>query len=95
MTRPTPQRGNQLAGFSHHGPGGDDALARELPGLVTTLQALPPDGPGVVIGGQLVARQQDRRWRVGHDVNLASPWVVVQSIRSAQQPATQLVSAER
>lgn len=51
MTRPTPRQGDQPAGFSHHGPGGDDALARKLPGLVTTLHALTVDGHGVVIGG--------------------------------------------
>jgi len=70
--------------FSHEGPGGDEALALQHPDLVAGLHALTPQGEPLRICGESVTRQEDGDWRVGRDRSLASPWVVVQSIRSAR-----------
>lgn len=70
--------------FCHLGPGGDEALERHHPDLVAALNALTADDEPLMIGGQTVTRQTDGSWRVGRDKNLASPWVAVQSIRSAR-----------
>jgi Flp pilus assembly protein TadG len=71
--------------FGHVGPGGDAALEYEHPDLVAALRAITPHAGELEIVGQRVIRQDEGNWRVGHDRNLASPWVVVQSIQSAQR----------
>ena len=68
--------------FAHSGSGGDAALQREYPELVAALWALVPESNGLAIVDQLVTRQEGGGWRVGSDCNLASPWVVVQALRS-------------
>jgi Flp pilus assembly protein TadG len=87
MTRPpttTADWRDAIDSFSHNGPGGDEALAAQHPDLMAALQKLAPDDEPLKIGGGRVARQTDGSWRVGRDRNLASPWVVVQSLRSSR-----------
>ncbi|WP_238383334.1 MULTISPECIES: TadE/TadG family type IV pilus assembly protein [unclassified Nocardioides] len=87
MTRPpttTADWRDAIDSFSHNGPGGDEALAAQHPDLMAALQKLTPDDEPLKIGGGRVTRQTDGSWRVGRDRNLASPWVVVQSLRSSR-----------
>jgi Flp pilus assembly protein TadG len=70
--------------FSHVGPYGDEALELQHPELVAALRALTPAAGRQRICGEDVTRQSDGAWQVGRDRNLASPWVVIQSIRSAR-----------
>lgn len=74
-----------IESFSHRGPGGDEALAAQHPDLVAALRALTPHGQPLSVGDERVTRQADGAWRVGRDRNLASPWAVVQSLRSARR----------
>lgn len=67
--------------FRHSGPGGDVALEAEHPRLVRALRSMPPGG-SQTINGVTIVRQADGTWDVGEDRHLASPWVVVQSVRS-------------
>lgn len=71
--------------FSHDGPGGDEALARQHPDLVAALHELAPEMAPLGIGGQTVTRQADGCWRVGGEKNLGSPWVVIQSVQSTHR----------
>ena len=87
MTRPTSATADwrdAIDSFSHDGPGGDEVLAAQHPDLMAALQELTPDDEPLKIGGESVTRQPDGSWRVGRDRNLASPWVVVQSLRSSR-----------
>lgn len=87
MTRPpttTADWRDAIDSFSHNGPGGDEALAAQHPDLMAALQKLTPDDEPLKIGGESVTRQPDGSWRVGRARNLASPWVVVQSLRSSR-----------
>lgn len=68
--------------FDHRGPGGDEALALAHPEAVATLHAIQP-GTCRTLAGVEVQRQANGAWCVGGDANLASPWVAVQSLRSA------------
>lgn len=70
--------------FSHVGPGGDEVLELQHPEFVAALRELTPNDGKLRIGGEAVTRQRDGNWQVGRDRNLASPWVVIQSIRSAR-----------
>jgi len=70
--------------FSHVGPGGDEALELQHPDLVAALRALTPDTGELRICGENITRQRDGNWQVGRDRSLASPWVVIQAIRSAR-----------
>lgn len=86
MTRPpttTTDWREAIESFSHDGPGGDEALAAQHPDLVAALHTLMPGDEPLAIGRDSVTRQTDGGWRVGNDRNLASPWVVVQSLRAA------------
>ncbi|WP_218865380.1 TadE/TadG family type IV pilus assembly protein [Nocardioides aromaticivorans] len=85
MTRPptTTDWRDAIQYFSHDGPGGDEALAAQHPDLVAALHTLSPSDEPLTIGRHSVTRQTDGAWRVGNDRNLASPWVVVQSLRAA------------
>ena len=87
MTRPTSATADwrdAIDSFSHDGPGGDEVLAAQHPDLMAALQELTPDDEPLTFGGESVTRQTDGSWRVGRDRNLASPWVVVQSLRSSR-----------
>lgn len=87
MTRPpttTADWRDAIDSFSHDGPGGDAVLAAQHPDLMAALQKLTPDDEPPKIGRDSVTRQTDGSWRVGRDRNLASPWVVVLSLRSAR-----------
>lgn len=86
MTRPpttTTDWRDAIESFSHDGPGGDEALAAQHPDLVAALHTLMPGDEPLTIGRHSVTRQTDGAWRVGNDRNLASPWVVVQSLRGS------------
>ena len=84
MTTPTPDLrwDDAIRSFRHNGPDGDAALAAAHPDLADAIRALAP-GQACVVVGVPVARQDDGNWRAGDDRSLASPWVVVQSVRSA------------
>ncbi|MDN5893929.1 MAG: hypothetical protein L0H93_07870 [Nocardioides sp.] len=88
MTEPTSDIASRSAwadaimSLRHTGPGGDHALEQAHPDLVTALRSIPV-GEALTIADQAVTRQSPDRWSVGTDTNLSSPWVVVQSIRSA------------
>lgn len=94
MTRPaTTDWRDAVDTFQHRGPGGDAALAAAHPDLVQALHDLAP-GQTLLVAGVPVTRQQpsldDRRadqdrWDVNGDRNLASPWVVVQSVQSMRR----------
>jgi len=83
MTSPAPEPrwAHAIRSFRHTGPDGDAALASAHPDLAQTIGALNP-GESCVVAGVPVARQDDGNWQAGRDRNLASPWVVVQSVRS-------------
>ncbi|MEV5003900.1 TadE/TadG family type IV pilus assembly protein [Nocardioides sp. LML1-1-1.1] len=51
---------------------------------MAALHKLMPGDVPVQIGRDSITRQPDGAWRVGNDRNLASPWVVVQSLRSSR-----------
>jgi len=84
MTTPTPDLrwDDAIRSFHHTGPDGDAALADAHPDLTASIRQLAP-GQACVVAGVPVARQGDGNWRAGDDRNLASPWIVVQSVRSA------------
>lgn len=69
-----------IRSFRHIGPGGDAALAAAHPDLAQAIRELQPRQV-ITVAGVPVTRQDDGNWQVGHDRNLASPWVVVQSVR--------------
>lgn len=88
---PAPEWGDVIRSFQHLGPGGDAALAAAHPDLVEAITSIAV-GESRDIAGITVTRQEDRhiegwtgdsRWNVAGHKNLASPWVVVQSLRSA------------
>jgi Flp pilus assembly protein TadG len=81
---PTNDWRDAIDSFSHVGPGGDETLTAQHPDLVAELNALRPHAEPLRIGEESVTRQEDGAWRVGRDRSLASPWVVIQSVRSAR-----------
>lgn len=94
MTQPTTTEWRDaIDTFHHRGPGGDAALAAAHPDLVQALNDLAP-GQTLLVDGVPVTRQEPSldsrradqdRWDVAGDHNLASPWVVVQSLQSRRR----------
>lgn len=82
MTKTEDRWAGAVRSFQHTGPGGDAALEAAYPDLVRMLRALAPGEP-CRISKVRVTRQRDGDWQAGDDRNLASPWSVVQSVRSA------------
>lgn len=80
MTTPTPWA-DFIRSFEHTGPGGDRVLEQSHPALVTTIRSIPV-GSTAPVAGVPVTRQSSARWAAAGDTGLASPWVVIQSIRS-------------
>lgn len=76
---------DQVDGFRHSGPGGDKAMPKAIRDAVTELEP----GQSRRIAGVKVTRQDDKagesRWNVEGDVNLMSPWVVLQSIKDVRE----------
>lgn len=77
----TPQEWATAIAFRHDGPGGDAALEAAHPTFVQALKSMLPGDSRAIIG-VAVTRHHDGTWDVGDDRHLASPWVVVQSLRS-------------
>lgn len=96
MTHPTSSDWRDtIDTFRHRGPGGDAALAAAHPDLMQALLDLAP-GQALPVAGVPVTRQEpslddlqadQERWDVDGDGDgdLASPWVVVQSVQSMRR----------